>query len=101
LQKAYGNYYVEEGRSADGRVLEIGYRNKVTGILWSTGACVGQKERRGDLAFAVELLHYNSSQKLALLERLNWKLFDTLPYSTDIAPSVCDPCNNNETVTGG
>jgi hypothetical protein len=53
-----------------------------------------QKKRHGILTSDVMLLHDNVCPHTAvftqaLLEHLNWELFDHLPYSPDLALNIC------------
>ncbi|PNF27525.1 hypothetical protein B7P43_G02895 [Cryptotermes secundus] len=55
-----------------------------------------QNKRRGLLTFSIVILHDNARAHGAactptLLEHLNWELFDSPPYSLDLAPKDFSP----------
>jgi hypothetical protein len=93
-QKA-DDLFLEQERSADGGVHETRGHNNIISVLRNTKKLRRAiQNRRGMLAYSVlvVLLHDNECQHTAartraLLEHLNWVLFDRPPYSPDLAPS--------------
>jgi hypothetical protein len=97
-QKASGNCFLGQERSADGVIHATKDHNKVRSVLRNTkktyvGLAI-QKKRCGMLTSSVVLLHDNTrphaaARTQALLEPFRWELFYHLPYSPDLAPNDC------------
>jgi hypothetical protein len=92
-QKTDGNYFLGQGRSADGGIHAKMDDNNVTSVLRNTKKLhrAIQSKRRGMLTHGVVLLcdnarSHTAARTRALLEYLNWELFDC-PYSHDLATS--------------
>jgi transposase len=93
-QKAYGNCFLRQGRSADSGIHAIMGHSNVRSVLRNNKetAYGHSEEMRGMLTYGVVLLHDNSRSHTAartreLLEHFNWELFDRPPYSLDLAAS--------------
>jgi transposase len=92
-QKADGNFFLGQERSAYGGIHETRDDNNATRILRNNILSrVIHNKRRGMLTFNVVLPNDNACPHTAactraLLEHFNWELFDHPPYSPDLSPS--------------
>jgi hypothetical protein len=94
-QKADGNCFLGQERSAYGGIHETRDHNNIWSVLQNTKNNLYraiQIKRHGMLASGVVFLHDNACLHIAactwaLMENLNWGLYDQPPYSLNLAPS--------------
>jgi hypothetical protein len=95
FQKANGNCFLGQERSADGGIHAT-RDNNIRHVLQNTKKklCMAiQNKRRGMLTYSVVFLHDNAHPHIAactpaLLEHFNWAMPDHPPYSHDLV--LCD-----------
>jgi hypothetical protein len=93
-QKADGNCFLRQKRSADGGIHATRDHNNITSVLWNTKKLYRaiQNTRCRMLTSSVVLFHNNlrlhiAAHIRALLEYFNWELLDHHPHNPDLAPS--------------
>jgi hypothetical protein len=91
-QKAAGNCFLGQERSADGGIRATRDHNNARSVLRNTKKCIGpfRKKRRGMLIVSVVLFldhacTHTAAFTGALLEHFNWELFDHPPYSLSVS----------------
>jgi hypothetical protein len=114
-QKADGNCFLGEERSADGGIHATRNHNNVRNVLRNTKITeYDHSEQNGwNADIRCSAPPPTDFRTRALLERFNWELFDHPPYSPDLAPSDFDlftylknwlrswPFNSNEELVEG